>query len=243
MSCALCSAKEKLVKSHAIPAAFFREADIGPETPRLYSNVEGRHPKRAPVGVYDRFACAGCEKLFQAWDDYAIRLFIQGFGDFRRITIDKDVAFFQKDTYQYSEVKLFFISLLLRAHLSCHEFYENVDLGRYADTAKSAVLAGDPGEINTFTVVLSRWRIGGEKENFAKVLVSPFREKWDGVNAYRFYLGLTVAYIKVDKRVFDEAFRNIALAPERPLYIVEREFEISKDFAALKRIAKSANGN
>ena len=240
--CEFCGAEEKLVKSHTIPEAFFREADTGEGTPRLYSSLKGRHPKRAPIGVYDRFACEGCEKSFQNWDDYATQLFIQDFNQFERTIVDKDVAFYQLKKYKYTELKLFFISLLLRAHLSSHEFYESVDLGRYEEIARRLVQEGEPGQVDDFTVLLSRWASGGEDEYFAKVLVSPFREKWGGVNAYRIYLGLTVACIKVDKRRFSEEFRNIAMAPSRPLYVIEREFATSKDYAVMKKVATAGNG-
>ncbi len=239
--CQLCGSSAKLVRSHTIPEAFFREADTGMETPRLYTNVEGRYPKRAPIGVYDRFACAKCESRFQSWDDYAIRLFIRDFAEFEKTSIDQETAFLQLEDYLYKDLKLFFISHLLRAHLSSQDFYGRVELGRYFQEVKNLVLAENPGEIDDFSITLSRWRVGEDREEFAKALVSPFRERWDGVNAYRFYLGLTVAYIKVDKRSFRSPFRDVAMSPNRPLYVIERVFENSKDFAALKMIARATS--
>lgn len=238
--CRLCGNSAKLVKSHSIPEAFFREANLGPDIPRLYFNQEGQHPKRSPVGVYDRFVCSSCEKKFQDWDQYAIELLVSDFDKFENIIVDQELSFFLLEQFDYTRLKLFFISVLWRSHESTQSFYEEVHLGRYADIARTAVESGNAGGLDFFSVVLSRWDVSDERKKLAKIIVSPFREKWDNVNAYRFYFGMTVAYIKVDKRPFPPELRSVSLAMDSKLLCVAREFDTSKDFDTLKRLANDA---
>jgi hypothetical protein len=74
-------------------------------------------------------------------------------------------------------------------------------------------------------------------------VMDPFRERWGGLNAYRFYFGQTVAYIKVDKRPFARPFDELALCAGPILRVVTRDFLNSKDFHALKQTALRSKEN
>jgi hypothetical protein len=70
--------------------------------------------------------------------------------------------------------------------------------------------------------------------------MDPFLEKWDGVNAYRFYFGDVVAYIKVDKRAFPPELAAIALGRQDRVMLVAREFMSSSDLSAIQETMRRA---
>ncbi len=72
-------------------------------------------------------------------------------------------------------------------------------------------------------------------------LMDPFPEKWDGINAYRLYLGQIVAYIKVDRRPFEYPLRDLTLGRYDLLSIVQRDFATSKDFAVMVKTAQESH--
>ena len=47
--------------------------------------------------------------------------------------------------FDYARLKLFFISVLWRAHLSQDQFFDAVDLGPWQSTARQMIWEGDPG--------------------------------------------------------------------------------------------------
>jgi len=89
---------------------------------------------------------------------------------------------------------------------------------------------GDPGDAATFATLFSAW------DEAVPLLMDPFAERWDGVRAYRFYLGRFVAYIKVDRRPFPDPLATAVLTPEGPLHVISRQLAASKDFRVMEHV-------
>ena len=68
--------------------------------------------------------------------------------------------------------------------------------------------------------------------------MDPFREKYDGLNYYRFYLSRYIMYIKVDKRIAKNSMHAMQLQENKPLFIVSREFEKSKEYPIMVDMAR-----
>ena len=92
------------------------------------------------------------------------------------------------------------------------------------------LVGGDPGDAATFATLFSVW------DETVPLLMDPFAERWDGVRAYRIYLGRFVAYIKVDSRPFTEPLAKAALTPDGPLHVVSRRLAASKDFHVMEHV-------
>jgi hypothetical protein len=89
MHCRLCNLKRRLVKSHIIPKAFFRELWNTNDTPRIFSGADNTPHRRSPIGVYDStILCRPCEATFNAVDGYGITVLL------------KQRAFFQSNDFQ-----------------------------------------------------------------------------------------------------------------------------------------------
>jgi hypothetical protein len=71
--------------------------------------------------------------------------------------------------------------------------------------------------------------------------MDPFRERWKGnVNAYRFYFGETVAYLRVNSREFPHPLSNYAVTTRLDLTIFTRDIGASNDFRALVNTVSSS---
>jgi hypothetical protein len=97
------------------------------------------------------------------------------------------------------------------------------------------ILKGDPGEPDTFAVLIAKC-----EERLGPIVLNPQAEKWNEINYYRFYLAGYMAYIKVDSRQAPDFMCEIVLNSEKPLIISLRELRTSKDFKVMQNIARSS---
>ena len=232
-SCRLCGRDEPLVQSHIVPRAFFeigRKQDL-----KLVSNVAGQYPKKSPIGVYDHIMCDSCEKSFSDYDAYAAKTLIQDLSTYRKVMFQGRLLALVADKIDYQLLKLFSISLLWRASVSRHGFYKRVQIGPLEEKARGMLLSRHPGTENEFA---SWWSVFDM--NWSPAIMDPFRERWSGVTAYRFYLGRVLAYIKADGRSVPSDFREIAIGPRKGLVMVARDFEKSKDRDAILGLLRTA---
>jgi hypothetical protein len=132
----------------------------------------------------------------------------------------------------YRLLKLFAIAVLWRASASSHTFFSRVRLGPFEEKAREMLVLKDPGDTATFATLFSVW----DAADSIPLMMDPFEERWNGVRAYRFYLGRFVMYIKVDGRPFPEPHTKVALTPDGPLHVVSRQLTGSKDFRAAEHV-------
>jgi hypothetical protein len=242
MHCRYCGQERKFVRSHAIPEAFFRVLRDGDRPPIMVSSSVGARPSRAPIGVYDRQTlCDGCEPLFCDHDSYGTDVLINRIEElFQPLQVGSNtLAFFGKDIDQ-AKLKMFFLAVLWRATISNQPFYSRVQIGPYKEQLLELLKRGTSTDPDEFSVVMSRWLTSEQQQPVAEGLMSPFLEKWDGVNAVRVYFGKVVAYIKIDKRPFPRTLRFAALGNRSAAIQIAREFQSSNDLAVMMRVARSA---
>lgn len=199
------------------------------------SNVEGIFPKKLPVGIYDdSIVTIEGEKIFSTWDDYAVKTLIDAWGDFQAIEADGEVLAWQLNDYDYSQIKLFALSVLWRAHCSNHPAFSKVKLGPHEGVIRQMLLENDPGAPEQYSVNIVRWK----SQDFGQVFMDPFAEKYNGVNYYRIYCGRYVLYVKVDGRSTIEEFREFQLGYRKELVLIARELKKSKEWPVIQKIAK-----
>lgn len=236
-TCRFCGQERKLVKAHIIPEGFFRRLRDNQDPPRILTNKEGEYPKKAPIGVYDKsILCEECEPLFGGWDNYAQQFLGEEPQGGQPIYVGGELAGYKVPKYDFVNLKLFFISLLWRASVSTHQFYQRVRLGPYEEVARQLIEQRNPGTENDFSVTLAKF-----DHSLGSSILDPHRARFDNVNYCRFYLGGYVAYIKVDKRKAPKPFVDFMLKPVPPLYIICRNLERSKEWALMHNIVKAAN--
>ena len=232
MKCLLCQEEKKLVRAHIIPRAFYRLDHTDRRPARLVTNVSGRHTKKVPIGIYDDgIVCEECEHLFSPWDDYAAEIFLHQWGEFRPIRGDgKDIALV-RETYSYTKLKMFFISLLWRAGVSSHEMFDGIDLGPHESVLRQSLLAREPGDINYFSVLLQAF---SDTTNVG--ILNPHSTRLEGIRFYRFYVAHVIAHIKVDARPLPDPFDKLAFAEGRNLIVLSKSFHSSQEKTVMRSL-------
>lgn len=205
MKCGLCHRHvDKLSRSHIIPKSLlFHEQPEGTREPLLLmpSNPDQR-VVRSQTGIYSQIACADCEASFQRGDDALLDL-CRNFENGVPVPNNGEVPVlrFYPDL-STSDLHLGVLATLYRAHLSSHPAFNRVDLGeKHAEAIRRLLVSGQPTERSPYRVVLRT--VPGVQ---GTVVGSPFRERWEGVNAYRVYFPHITAFVKVDQRDFRPPF-------------------------------------
>lgn len=243
--CRYCGQLRPLVKAHIVPEAFFRAIGTGKDAPILVTNrSDSPFPKRIPIGVYDNeILCDCCERKFDKLDAYGTKTLLHTLrGEALKpmshngLVIGFEVAGINQET-----LLRFFIATLWRASVSRSPIFDRVSLGaRYEELAKRAISGQEYS--SDFGAVLAAFK-NPEGIDQSIGLMDPIRQRYAGVNVYRFYFGPYHAHIKVDQRPFEPALRIAALGQNALLRIVRRDFDSSKDFKAMKRAAAGQNAS
>lgn len=237
MKCSGCKKEKNLINAHVIPEAFFVGLREKNQLPKLVTDTKGVYPKRCPIGVYDKnILCKDCEERFQQVDNYGVDLLLKKEHKQEKLMYKERIAGYKITSFDYSLLKLFFISILWRASISKHTFYSKVDLGPFEDIAKNLIWNNDPGEIEIFPCVLAKFT----DNKVGRIMFDPHREKFYGINQYRFYLFGYVLYIKVDQQKKSEFYEYFGISKRKDLIIIGRNFNNSKEFPVLKKIIENA---
>jgi hypothetical protein len=233
MSCRYCGRDRKLVRAHIIPEGFYRR--IRNDDPDLYlvSEVPGEYPKRAWIGPYDEgILCERCDGRFGKWDDYAQKLLGREAPGAAIVSRSGEIVGYEPQDYQYSLLKLFFISLLWRASVSSHVLFQSIQLGPYERRAKELLDSEEPGEADEFAVLLAKFA----PHPAAEGMFSPYQKRIGDINYIHFYFGGYVARIKVDQRPVPKEFEPLVLAAGRPLSLVGLSFVGSPEYFRMRDV-------
>jgi len=236
MVCRFCNIERPLIKAHIVPEGFFRVLRDGSGVPELHTNKRGAYPKRAPVGVYDKsILCRNCDNVFSPWDNHAQHVLLHNFSDTMAFYSGPTKVGWKIDRFDYRRFKLFFISLLWRASVSTHQFYQRVSVGPFQDELRQMIANEDPGTAETFAVALAKFDAPG-----FTAMLDPHLERYEGINYCRFYLAGFVVYIKVDRRPPPDVLSYVLVREGMPIIVVRRDAADSKDTAVMRDIAQSA---
>lgn len=208
--CGLCGvANVKFAKSHIIPKALM----IDGLAPDEYLAIVGSKATHAPTishtGVWSEIVCAPCEEIFRDEDNFLIPM-LKNLPTYPTAFSGEATAMVGVDPWRlYRGI----LSVLFRAELSQHRLFKSVQLAGYREPIRR-FLKEDPALVPAGVSIFLRHIT----DSNSQVLLSPGREKWEGVNAYRFYLPGLTAMIKVDQRPFPPHFSALVLgATEWPM--------------------------
>jgi len=201
----------------------------------MRTSKPGIPPKRAPIGVYDTtILCGPCDNVFSPWDKHAQDVLLRDFDKNQVVRDGDETIGWIVEEFDYKSLKLFFVSLLWRASVSTHEFYQRIDLTPFEQRMREMILSSDPGDPETFGVTLARF------DHLAyRGVFNPVRDRLDAVNYVRFYLAGFVAHIKVDRRAPPDFLAGLIIRPGVPIVVPVRS-RASKDAAGMREIARKS---
>ena len=222
--CRLCGKITRLIKAHILPKGFYSPiwdyGELGqPQIERVPIVVSLSEPRKKPIqtqsGIWDRqILCAACDgNSFGPLDQYATHFLIENPSWTPYAQDEHGEPILQiVESYDYRKLKLFYMSLLWRSAVTSHTFFKEVRLGPWELRLRKALLAGDPGPQEFFSVVPFCYT--GE---FGKIMQNPIRQRIGGVNYVRFV-------IKVDQRPGAQQLACMTLDPGRELRVVTKAF-------------------
>ena len=209
-ACLLCGETEELVKmSHIIPKCMYKgmendENKIGVST--LKNNIKTE--TEIDYRYFDKhILCFDCEtvKLSQL-DNYGNRIL---FGDqktkdlFRSTVLEyRNAKVCVIENFDYLKLKLFLLSVLWRAHISKHVFFDNINLSSRAEVIRQAIFSKDLKSCED--VKISIFGLMFDRNKLMKAIPKPRHIVTESIDVYSFMIyGIVYDFIfKDDKNTF-----------------------------------------
>ena len=245
-TCKYCNKQfTKLTDSHIIPRAFFEYTkNISglkeKETMLSVTNTKGVYPyKRMTIGLYDNnLVCEEHEKIFGAYDDYAIRILLKKQKNhINALSGNRHVGWLVKNV-DYQKLMLFFISVLWRTLASELDVFKRIDCKESLEKSKEIIKSGNY-EGDFFSVLIGRFTdlVG------LGMMVDPYVQNIDGVRFFKFYPGAGyIFFIKADTKPVPKVFSPFILAENKPLFILNRgNFLVSKECEVMEKVITEAD--
>ncbi len=243
MRCKLTHKEGNPVKAHIIASAFH---DRSPKTSSLIvGSGKNHYPKRSRTGLYDaELVTAEGEEIFKKLDDYAYKLLVENRGALRPYVLEGKLvgAGLNTNEFDYSKLKLFFLSLLWRASETSLLAFNKVKLGPHAEVIRQMVVNGNPGSVEKYSVIPFRFQEDQATPFKKGSLIYPYREKLLGITIYRFFLCEYTFMVKVDNRKTPEPFNHLQLSPDMPFRVVDRPFRGSPEAKIVRHLLDKNEG-
>jgi hypothetical protein len=230
------------VRAHIIPESFYDLGGEKQEPARIIT--PGKNPLviRSPAGEYDAgIVTAEGEAYFSSWDSYAYEILLGRERLAKPYILGGELAYVEIDKFDYSKLKLFFISLLWRAGVPTRPFFQLVNLGPHEARLRQLILDKNPGSEQDYSVMLG---IHSDTPPYGFPMVAPhlIKDNEAGVNYYKFSLGRLIACIKVDARPFGASWVDAVVSPHLPLrFIILDEFRSSDFYKEMRQRTRAAH--
>jgi hypothetical protein len=218
MLCKFCHENKKLIEADIIPRCLlFPIFDTSLPLIRLSKNPDV-HTVQVHTGEYDPgILCADCDNYFSPWENYAADLLMRSNAIYKRTQEAglQGQQSFVIGPYDYSRLKLCFLSILWKMSISNRPPFRTVKLGTFESKIREMLVARNPGEAGAFPISIHRLYdyVGSSSMIGARL------EPQNGLDTYLIGLPGYVIAIKVDERPLLLPFTNAVLQPDRPLVI------------------------
>jgi hypothetical protein len=222
------------VDSHIIPKAFYhKEKGKGVNAQILSAK---HHPERSKKGVFDQIVCQEGENSFGLWDGNAAKLLKQTQPS-NEISHPEsgDIMAYEYASVDYDKLKLFFLSVLWRAHASDKGFFDKFKLPKaLAKALTEIVKSGIAPPAEEWAVF-----VGKSDQDVANVLAEPMFEEIDGAQFARIYLPGYVVHVKLDQSPIPQRFALHLLYPGTGLLAYFYDFDARGETAAAYAMVQS----
>jgi hypothetical protein len=217
MLCRFCEKDKTLIEAHII-ARCLHEPLLDPSGPMmLISKDANNFPKRTHTGQYDKgILCADCDGKFSPWEQYTARLLVTPGASEKYKDVNPHEDFYTIDEFDYSSLKLCFLSILWRMSVSALPSFRNVRLGPFEAKVHQMLQDKNPGAVNEFPIVLVRLI---DKLGSSIIPGTAGLKKYQERNIYQLGLPGYLGIVKVDKRATPSPLAQRVLAPGKPLII------------------------
>jgi hypothetical protein len=185
MRCKLCLQEKELCESHVIPEIFYKPLyDLKHrfEVVELLDRPQKRYLQK---GTKEKLLCSECETKLSRFEGYARRLFYGG----EELLLSEENGRLVVRNVDYMKFKLFQLSVLWRAAVSNHNFFQGVKLpSHHEEELRKMLHAETPGAPHEYGCIL----LGLRAEDGAamdRLIEKPFSFRSEGHRCYRFLFG------------------------------------------------------
>lgn len=226
MTCRLCTLHKELQNSHIIPEFLFKPLYDEKHRARQLSKIneqkrgyEGK--KLIQKGLREKLLCFDCEQLLNnRYEKY-----------FKEIWLDKKTLPNElNDTeikiidLDYGKFKLFHLSILFRASVSCLPEFKQVSLGKHEEFIRGMIINDLPGSDRKYPVLCHALTKGNSEVQHG-LITNPFKTRQpSGHISYGFCFGGCVWYYIVDSREVAE-FSSFMLTTRGELGVMSTPWE------------------
>lgn len=141
--CKLCLKEAELRNSHIIPEFIHEQLyDSKHRAFQLSNKLE--KPRLMQKGEREQLLCMECETKLSRWENYAQKLLYD--RESLPVVETKHAEYISYSRVEYSEFKLFQLSLLWRASVSTLDFFSSVKLGPHEERIRLMLMDENPGK-------------------------------------------------------------------------------------------------
>lgn len=202
MKCQLCLEDKNLIKnSHIIPN-FMYKGLFG--NGHKLANVNLQDVSKVTyqqTGFKDRdILCSNCDNaIIGKLERYASNYLYLPHNTIETEIIHGDAVYVPSIRYKnldYNTLKLFFLSILWKSHISQNYFFKEVDLGKkYAEKLRIMIFNNDAGKEDEFEVILVK--IENKQSRLTQSIIQPRRLKDSGNTVYVYHINEIMYHFNV----------------------------------------------
>lgn len=207
--CKLCGVDAELCESHIIPEFLYKP---------LYNekhfvnklHVNRRVPGKLQKGYREPLLCADCEQLLnECYEKPFLKLWRH--GDLLPKAIRPRQVHVSQDL-NYTNTKLFLLSVLWRANVARHPTWGLVELGPHSERIRQMLINGDPGQPEDYPIA---GYLAVENNEIAQMIGSPICWRLDSRRLYSILFGgIEWSYLVGSHRLM--LAESVSLRPEGP---------------------------
>ena len=218
--CKLCLVESELRQSHIIPEWLYK--DLYDSKNRILS-VQGTLGKNKTSyiqkGIRENLLCENCENKLSKWEGYVARKFRKiKDAEVRRTKIPNLGLILIEDS-DYSNVKLFQLSILWRASISKDKLFSEVILGKYEEKIRQMLLSESPGSQDF--IPCSIFSVKRDSEYKFEGIFPPKKTKVGPSTNYTFYISAWIFNFYVSEIGRPEMWNLITIGSDNILPVGE----------------------
>lgn len=239
--CRLCLTEQTLIEAHIIPRQFYHSVrgsgvgfGAGELVPKVYIAGSERKPKQYQSGIFDpNILCAECDqKIIGPWDKYAQELFLRKFPTSLATSI-RIPALYSVDSFDYSSLKLFFLSVLWRSAVTDKEFFAQVDIQDGEEVIRKMLLECNPGASEEFPVMAVRY-----EGPFREVMPCPIRADLKGARIHHFRVPGFGWFHQTNDAPINNELDFFRIRPNKPLIVKSTRYDLTLGFSILRQLER-----
>jgi hypothetical protein len=180
MICSLCLQEKDLQGSHILPEFLYKNVYNPDHSFFSLSTAPDEPTKKYRKGLYEKLLCYACEQIIGEYENYAAKVLNGG----TRISIQQFPEKILIGNLDYTQFKLFQISLLWRAGVSSNREFQNIELGPHAEVMRKMIFTKTPGEPHKYGCLLF---YSSTTHQMMKRMINPFEKMKKNIGGFHFY--------------------------------------------------------